>query len=239
MDPSTLERHDSWAGVALGRRRFVGVSGFASADKLNHRWGERIRPRRVPDGGPRAASEREGTSSCGFSAPTSGSTGETERLPRRRRRADRLAGLKPTAPLLVQAPPRGDPGLGRGRARPGRLRDPGAPRRPWLAVTGTNGKTTDRPDRCDSVLRGRRPARSVRGRNRRGLPKRRRPSWNPVPYERDRTRSELSCFLAPLHARRFVRTSAGARAVSFNGGRGTTWTGIGREVRHDRVRKPH
>ena len=49
-------------------------------------------------------------------------------------------GWKPTAPLLAQAAERGIPVWGEVELA-WRLRDPDAPA-PWLAVTGTNGKTT-------------------------------------------------------------------------------------------------
>ena len=60
-------------------------------------------------------------------------------------------GWKPSAPLLVAGPRARRPGLGRGRAGLAAPR-PGRRPRPWLAVTGTNGKTTT-VQMLDSILR--------------------------------------------------------------------------------------
>jgi UDP-N-acetylmuramoylalanine--D-glutamate ligase len=148
MDPRTLGRHDSWAGVRAVVAGF-GVSGFAAADNLNH-LGASVIALDESDGG--AGSERGEKAELlrVLGADIRLGPGETATLPDD---ADVLIvspGWKPTAPLLVQARERGIPVWGEVELA-WRLRDPDHPA-PWLAVTGTNGKTTT-VQMLDSILR--------------------------------------------------------------------------------------
>ncbi|HEX6015746.1 MAG TPA: UDP-N-acetylmuramoyl-L-alanine--D-glutamate ligase [Geminicoccaceae bacterium] len=148
MDPRTLGRHDSWAGVRAVVAGF-GVSGFAAADNLNH-LGASVIALDESDGG--AGSERGEKAELlrVLGADIRLGPGETATLPDD---ADLLIvspGWKPTAPLLVQARERGIPVWGEVELA-WRLRDPDHPA-PWLAVTGTNGKTTT-VQMLDSILR--------------------------------------------------------------------------------------
>ena len=113
-----------------------GVSGFAAADNLTFLGARVTALGRVRRRRPR----RSGRACWRPSAPPSGSAGRHRGPARRRRRGGHLAGLAPGAPLLAQAAARGVPVWGEVELA-WRLRDPERPA-PWLAITGTNGKTT-------------------------------------------------------------------------------------------------
>jgi UDP-N-acetylmuramoylalanine--D-glutamate ligase len=136
-DPAALGRHDDWSGVRAVVAGF-GVSGFAAVDNLTHLGASVVALDEKPDG------KQEQAELLGvLGADIRLGEGTTDRLPEG---ADLLVvspGWKPTAPLLVQAAERGIPVWGEVELA-WRLRDhgPTGSPAPWLAVTGTNGKTT-------------------------------------------------------------------------------------------------
>ena len=135
-DVDALGRTSDWSGVRVVVAGF-GVSGFAAADNLlflgadvtaldeatSEEKAEKAQPCSRPSAPPSASSR--GRRPC---CPTT----STSWSPR--------PGGGPRAPLLVQAAERGVPVWGEVELA-WRLRDPEHPA-PWLAVTGTNGKTT-------------------------------------------------------------------------------------------------
>ncbi|MGN6253099.1 MAG: UDP-N-acetylmuramoyl-L-alanine--D-glutamate ligase [Marmoricola sp.] len=134
-----LGRDDSWEGVRAVVAG-LGVSGFAAADNLTH-LGARVSVRDESDAGER--SER-GTLLDILGADVRLGEGTTAELPHD---ADVLVvspGWSPQAPLVAQARARGVPVWGEVElAWRLRGRDPRTGRAvPWLALTGTNGKTT-------------------------------------------------------------------------------------------------
>ncbi|WP_203335246.1 UDP-N-acetylmuramoyl-L-alanine--D-glutamate ligase [Nocardioides limicola] len=134
MDPHTLGRHDSWEAVRAVVAGF-GVSGFAAADNLTH-LGARVTV--LDESGTGRAEEAELLGVLG--ADVRLGPGCTAELPEQ---ADLLVvspGWRPDAALIRQAQKRGVPVWGEVELA-WRLRDPGV-RSEWLAVTGTNGKTT-------------------------------------------------------------------------------------------------
>ncbi len=147
-DPRLLARDDSWHGVKAVVAGF-GVTGFAVADTLTHlgadvtALGDRETPTMTEQAdllGILGAEVRLGP-------------GMTAGLPDDLTDADLLVtspGFPPHAPLLVQARERGIPIWGEVELA-WRLRDRERPA-PWLAVTGTNGKTTT-VQMLDSILR--------------------------------------------------------------------------------------
>jgi UDP-N-acetylmuramoylalanine--D-glutamate ligase len=148
MDPRTLGRHDSWAGVRAVVAGF-GVSGFAAADNLNH-LGARVIALDESDGGPGSDRAEKAELLEVLGADIRLGPGATATLPDD---VDLLVvspGWKPSSPLLVQARERGIPIWGEVELA-WRLRDPHHPA-PWLCVTGTNGKTTT-VQMLDSILR--------------------------------------------------------------------------------------
>jgi UDP-N-acetylmuramoylalanine--D-glutamate ligase len=134
-DPHLLGRHDSWEGVRAVVAGF-GVSGFAAADNLTHlgasvtaldesRDDERVERATLLE--MLGAGVRLGP-------------GSTAVLPDDVDVVVTSPGWRPDAPLLAQAVARGIPVWGEVELA-WRLRDPHHDT-PWLAVTGTNGKTT-------------------------------------------------------------------------------------------------
>ena len=133
-DPRGLGRLDDWSGVRAVVAGF-GVSGFAAADNLTHLGASVTALDDAPDG-----KEEQATLLEVLGADVRLGPGSTAALPGD---ADLLVvspGWRPDHPLLAQAVERGLPLWGEVELA-WRLRDPGAPA-PWLAVTGTNGKTT-------------------------------------------------------------------------------------------------
>ncbi|MEP9380920.1 UDP-N-acetylmuramoyl-L-alanine--D-glutamate ligase [Nocardioides sp. KR10-350] len=146
MSPASLGRHDSWEGVKAVVAGF-GVSGFAAADNLTHLGASVI-----------ALDESEGDGERQekaqllevLGADVRLGAGATATLPDDVDVVVTSPGWKPTAPLLAQARERGIPVWGEVELA-WRLRDPDH-LAPWLAVTGTNGKTTT-VQMLDSILR--------------------------------------------------------------------------------------
>jgi UDP-N-acetylmuramoylalanine--D-glutamate ligase len=140
----SLGRRDSWEGVRAVVAGF-GVSGAAAADNLmflgasvtalDESVGDKLERAQLLES---------------LGADIRLGPGTTAALPDD---ADLLVtspGWKPTAPLLAQARERGIPVWGEVELA-WRLRDPGRAT-PWLAVTGTNGKTTT-VQMLDAILR--------------------------------------------------------------------------------------
>ena len=134
-DPRGLGRHDSWEGVRAVVAGF-GVSGFAAADNLNH-LGASVVALDESDADDRAE-KAELLEVLG--ADVRLGPGSTATLPDDVDVVVTSPGWKPTAPLLAQATERRIPVWGEVELA-WRLRDP-EHSAPWLAVTGTNGKTT-------------------------------------------------------------------------------------------------
>jgi len=143
-DPRSLGRLDPWDGVRTVVAGF-GVSGFAAADNLTH-LGARVT----------ALDETvEGKEEKAQLLEVLGATvrlgeGATATLPDDVDLVVTSPGWRPDAPLLAQARSRGIPVWGEVELA-WRLRDP-RHRTPWLAVTGTNGKTTT-VQMLDAILR--------------------------------------------------------------------------------------
>jgi len=133
-DLDELGRHDSWEGVRAVVAGF-GVSGFAAADNLNH-LGATVT---ALDENPAGKEEQAGLLEV-LGATIRLGEGATATLPDDVDVVVTSPGWKPSAPLLAQAVARGIPVWGEVELA-WRLRDPNAAA-PWLAVTGTNGKTT-------------------------------------------------------------------------------------------------
>ena len=144
MDPQHLGRQDSWEGVRAVVAGF-GVSGFAAADNLNHlgasvvaldedRSARRSRPSCSVSSGP--------TSGSGRVSPTHSPTTSTWWSPRRAGSRQRRCWPRPVTAGSRSGVRSSWPG---GSAIP-------TTRRPWLAVTGTNGKTTT-VQMLDGILR--------------------------------------------------------------------------------------
>ncbi|MGA8247096.1 MAG: Mur ligase family protein, partial [Nocardioides sp.] len=135
---------DDWTGVRAVVAGF-GVSGFAAADNLTH-LGASVVALDESASGKEEKAELLGV----LGADIRLGAGSTATLPEG---ADLLVvspGWRPSADLLVQARERGIPVWGEVELA-WRLRDPEhAP--PWLAVTGTNGKTTT-VQMLDAILR--------------------------------------------------------------------------------------
>ena len=143
-DPRTLGRHDSWDGVRAVVAGF-GVSGFAAADNLNH-LGAAVTAldEVVGDKGEKAELLEV------LGADIRLGPGSTATLPDDVDVLVTSPGWHPDAPLLAQARARGVPVWGEVELA-WRLRDPNHDT-PWLAVTGTNGKTTT-VQMLDAILR--------------------------------------------------------------------------------------
>ncbi len=134
-DPSALGRHDAWDGLRAVVAGF-GVSGFAAADNLLHQ-GADVTALDESEAGERA-SQAELLEVLG--ARVRLGEGSTARLPDDVDLLVTSPGWRPSAPLIAQAYARGVPVWGEVELA-WRLRDPQRSA-PWLAVTGTNGKTT-------------------------------------------------------------------------------------------------
>ena len=144
LDLHALGRRDSWEGLRAVVAGF-GVSGFAAADSLL-----------FLGAGVTALDEASSTEKAAKAEllETLGATirlesGATATLPDDVDLVVTSPGWKPSAPLLHQAAARGIPVWGEVELA-WRLRDPDHPA-PWLAVTGTNGKTTT-VQMLDSIL---------------------------------------------------------------------------------------
>ena len=139
-----LGRRDDWSGVRAVVAGF-GVSGFAAADNLTHLGAAVIALDESP-----AGKEEKAELLGVLGADIRLGDGTTADLPDA---VDLLVvspGWKPSAPLIEQARARGIPVWGEVELA-WRLRDP-EHAAPWLAVTGTNGKTTT-VQMLDSILR--------------------------------------------------------------------------------------
>jgi UDP-N-acetylmuramoylalanine--D-glutamate ligase len=134
-DPTSLGRRDSWQGVRAVVAG-MGVSGFAAADNLTH-LGATVTALDESDAGDRG---EKGTLLEILGATVRLGPGSTATLPDDVDVLVTSPGWRPDAPLLAQAAARGIPVWGEVELA-WRLRDP-EHRAPWLAVTGTNGKTT-------------------------------------------------------------------------------------------------
>lgn len=134
-DVRTLDRNTSWEGVNALVTGF-GVSGFAAADTLNH-LGARVIVVDESEGDAHRREQAELLEVLG--ADVRLGPGSTASLPQDLDLVVTSPGWRPTSPLLVEAAGRGLPVWGEVELA-WRLRgdDPA----PWLAVTGTNGKTT-------------------------------------------------------------------------------------------------
>ena len=144
-DPASLGRRDSWDGVRAVVAG-MGVSGFAAADNLTHQ-GAHVIALDESEAGERG---EKGTILQILGAEVRLGPGSTQRLPDDVDVVVTSPGWKPTAPLLAQAVARGVPVWGEVELA-WRLRDP-EHAAPWLAVTGTNGKTTT-VQMLDAILR--------------------------------------------------------------------------------------
>jgi UDP-N-acetylmuramoylalanine--D-glutamate ligase len=144
-DVSSLGRRDSWQGVRAVVAG-MGVSGFAAADNLTH-MGASVTALDESSAGDR---EEKGALLEILGATVRLGEGATATLPDEVDVLVTSPGWRPDAPLLVQAAARGVPVWGEVELA-WRLRDP-EDAAPWLAVTGTNGKTTT-VQMLDAMLR--------------------------------------------------------------------------------------
>jgi UDP-N-acetylmuramoylalanine--D-glutamate ligase len=142
--PLGLGRHDSWDGVRAVVAGF-GVSGFAAADNLLHLGADVTALDESPAGKEEKAELLEV-----LGAHIRMEEGATATLPEDVDLLVTSPGWRPDAPLLAQALARGIPVWGEVELA-WRLRDPDHDT-PWLAVTGTNGKTTT-VQMLDAILR--------------------------------------------------------------------------------------
>lgn len=143
-DPLALGRQDAWDGVRAVVAGF-GVSGFAAADNLTH-LGAQVTALDDSTAGDRP---EKGELLEVLGATVRLGEGSTAVLPDDVDVVVTSPGWRPTAPLLAQAAARGVPIWGEVELA-WRLRDPERPA-PWLAITGTNGKTTT-VQMLDSIL---------------------------------------------------------------------------------------
>jgi UDP-N-acetylmuramoylalanine--D-glutamate ligase len=135
MTLDDLGRHDSWERVRAVVAGF-GVSGFAAADNLTH-LGAQVTA--LDEATSVEKAERAQLLEI-LGATVRLETGATATLPEDVDVVVTSPGWRPDSPLLAQARARGIPVWGEVELA-WRLRDPERPA-PWLAVTGTNGKTT-------------------------------------------------------------------------------------------------
>ena len=146
-DLDALTQLDSWEGVRAVVAGF-GVSGFAAADNLTHLGAA------VTAVDEQAAGKEEKAELLGvLGADVRLGPGTTAGLPGDLDHVDVVVtspGWRPDSPLLVQARERGIPVWGEVELA-WRLRHPDHDT-PWLAVTGTNGKTTT-VQMLDAILR--------------------------------------------------------------------------------------
>jgi len=141
---TALGRHDDWSGVRAVVAGF-GVSGFAAADNLTHLGASVV----AVDDSP-AGKEEKAQLLGVLGADIRLGPGSTAELPEQTDLLVVSPGWKPSAPLIEQARARGIPVWGEVELG-WRLRDP-EHATPWLAVTGTNGKTTT-VQMLDAILR--------------------------------------------------------------------------------------
>jgi UDP-N-acetylmuramoylalanine--D-glutamate ligase len=144
-DLDALGRRDSWEGVRAVVAG-MGVSGFAAADNLTH-LGASVTALDESAEGDRG---EKGTLLEILGATVRLGAGSTATLPEDVDVLVTSPGWRPDAPLLAQAAARGIPVWGEVELA-WRLRDPDN-LAPWLAVTGTNGKTTT-VQMLDAMLR--------------------------------------------------------------------------------------
>jgi len=130
-----LGRESDWNGVRAVVAG-MGVSGFAAADSLTH-LGAQVTALDDSEAGDRG---EKATLLEILGASVRLGPGSTAKLPGDVDVVVTSPGWSPSAPLLAQAAQRGIPIWGEVELA-WRLRDPARPA-PWLAVTGTNGKTT-------------------------------------------------------------------------------------------------
>ncbi len=130
-----LSRTSDWRDVRVVVAGF-GVSGYAAADNLTF-LGAQVTALDDSDAGDRRERAQLLES---LGATIRLGPGSTATLPDDVDLVVTSPGWAPTSPLLAQAAERGVPIWGEVELA-WRLRDPGRPA-PWLAVTGTNGKTT-------------------------------------------------------------------------------------------------
>ena len=142
-----LGRRDDWSGVRAVVAGF-GVSGFAAADNLTHLGASVVALDEKAEGNEQKA-ELLGV----LGADIRLGEGATATLPDDAELLVVSPGWKPVAPLISQAHARGVPVWGEVELA-WRLRDagPDGSPAPWLAVTGTNGKTTT-VQMLDAILR--------------------------------------------------------------------------------------
>lgn len=143
-DLGSLVRDSSWEGIHAVVTGF-GVSGFAAADSLQH-LGARVT---VLDTGDNAGLRDKATLMEILGADVRLGAGATDELPADADVVVTSPGWRPTSPLLVEAAGRDIPVWGEVELA-WRLR--GDNPIPWLAVTGTNGKTTT-VQMLDAILR--------------------------------------------------------------------------------------
>ncbi len=134
-DVSTYGRDSDWSRVRATVAGF-GVTGFAAADNLTH-LGATVT---ALDDRTDDAKEERATLLGVLGADVRLGEGSTSTLPDDTDLLVVSPGWRPDHPLLQQAAARGVPVWGEVELA-WRLRDPERPA-PWLAVTGTNGKTT-------------------------------------------------------------------------------------------------
>jgi UDP-N-acetylmuramoylalanine--D-glutamate ligase len=135
LDIDALGRTSDWSGVRVVVAGF-GVSGFAAADNLLFLGAQVTALDDVST--PEKAEKARLLETLGATVRLE--PGATAVLPDDVDLVVTSPGWRPTAPLLAQAAGRGVPVWGEVELA-WRLRDPAQPA-PWLAVTGTNGKTT-------------------------------------------------------------------------------------------------
>jgi UDP-N-acetylmuramoylalanine--D-glutamate ligase len=131
-----LGRRDSWEGVSAVVAG-LGVSGFAAADNLTHLGARAVV---LDESEPQGERAEKATLLQMLGATVRTGAGATATLPDDVDLVVTSPGWRPDAALLTQARERGVPVWGEVELA-WRLRDPEAAA-PWLAVTGTNGKTT-------------------------------------------------------------------------------------------------
>lgn len=144
-DVSSLDRDSSWEGVRAVVAGF-GVSGFAAADTLTH-LGADVLVLDESEGDERRREQARLLEVLGATIRLG--PGATATLPDDVDLVVTSPGWRPTAPLLTAARDRGLPLWGEVELA-WRLR--GRDAAPWLAVTGTNGKTTT-VQMLESILR--------------------------------------------------------------------------------------
>jgi UDP-N-acetylmuramoylalanine--D-glutamate ligase len=135
MNLDSLGRNSDWSGVRVVVAGF-GVSGYAAADNLTF-LGAQVTALDESDAGDR---REQATLLESLGATIRLGPGSTAQLPDDVDLVVTSPGWSPSAPLLAQALERGIPVWGEVELA-WRLRDP-EHAAPWLAVTGTNGKTT-------------------------------------------------------------------------------------------------